>query len=87
MKSDSMSSMTSSGVDEGHLDIELRELRLAVGALRFIAETARDLEVAVESGDHQELLHLLGRLRQGVEHARESRCWARGSRGRLPVCS
>jgi hypothetical protein len=55
---------------EGHLQVELRELRLAVGALVLVAEAARDLEVAVHAADHQQLLQLLGRLRQRVELAR-----------------
>ena len=54
-------------LDERHLDVELGELRLAVGAQVLVAEAAGDLEVAVEAGDHQELLVELGRLRQGVE--------------------
>ena len=54
---------------EAHLQVELRELRLAVGAKVLIAEAARNLEVALEAGDHQELLELLGRLRQRIETA------------------
>ena len=42
--------------DEGHLDVELSELGLAVGPEVLIAEAAGDLEVAVEAGDHQDLL-------------------------------
>src|SRR5213594_4463685 len=54
--------------DEGHLEVELIELsRRAVGAAVLVAEAGRDLEVAVEPGGHQELLELLGRLRQRVE--------------------
>ena len=55
--------------DKRHLNVELGELRLPVGALRLISEAARDLEVAVETSHHQELLHLLRRLGQGVEVA------------------
>ncbi len=55
---------------EGQLQIDLGELRLAVGAQVFIAEAARNLEVAVEAADHQQLLEDLRRLRQGVELAR-----------------
>ena len=65
-----MSSIMSSCVDERHLDVELRELGLAVGAQVLVAEAAGDLEVAVEAGDHQELLVELRRLRQRVERAR-----------------
>ena len=59
--------MTSSSLDEGHLEVELRELGLAVGAQVLVAEAAGDLEVALEARDHQELLEQLRRLRQRVE--------------------
>ena len=59
--------MTSSSVDERHLQVELRELELAVGAQVFVAEATDDLEVPVLTGDHQHLLQLLRRLRQCVE--------------------
>ena len=62
--------MTSSSVDEGHLDVDLGELGLAVGAQVLVAEAAGDLEVAVEARDHQDLLEELRRLRQRVELAR-----------------
>ena len=52
---------------ESHLDVHLRELRLAVGAQVFVAEAAHDLKIAVEARDHQDLLEQLWRLRQGVE--------------------
>ena len=56
--------------DEGHLDVDLVELAGgAVGAGVLVAEAGGDLEVAVEPGDHEELLENLGRLRQGVELA------------------
>ena len=54
-------------VDERHLDVELGELGLAVGAGVLVAEAARDLVVALEAAHHQQLLEQLGRLRQGVE--------------------
>ncbi len=54
---------------EAHLQIDLREFELAVGALVFVAEAAGDLEVAVEAGDHQDLLEDLRRLRQRVKLA------------------
>ncbi len=58
-------------LDEAHLDVELVELaRRAVGAGVLVAEAGRDLEVAVEAGDHQQLLELLRGLRQRVELAR-----------------
>ena len=57
--------------DEGQLDVELVELaRRAIGARVLVAEAGRNLEVAVEAGDHQQLLELLRRLRQRVELAR-----------------
>ena len=54
-----------------HLDVELGVLGLAVAALVLVPERPRDLEVPLEAGDHEELLELLRRLRQGVELARE----------------
>src|SRR4030095_9358890 len=58
--------------DEGHLDVELRELGLAVGALRLVAEAAGNLEVAVEAGNNQQLFQLLWRLGEGVERSRKA---------------
>ncbi len=46
--------------DERQLQIELRELELPIGALIFVAEAARELEVRVEARDHQHLLQDLG---------------------------
>ena len=57
-------------VDEAHLEVELRELGLPVAAQVLVAEAARDLEVAVDARDHQQLLELLRALRQGVDGAR-----------------
>ena len=56
-------------LDERDLDVELRELGLAVGAQVLVAEAARDLEVALQPADHQQLLELLRRLGQRVEGA------------------
>ena len=62
--------------DEGHLEVELVELaRRAIRAAVLVAEARRDLEVAVEPGGHQELLELLGRLRQRVELSRMHPAW------------
>jgi hypothetical protein len=47
----------------------LGELGLTVRPQVFVPETAHDLVVAVESGDHEQLFEQLGRLRQGVELA------------------
>jgi hypothetical protein len=55
------------GLNERHLDVELRELGLPVGPEVFIAEALRDLHVAIEPGDHQQLLVELWRLGQGEE--------------------
>ena len=54
---------------ERRLDVDLRELRLAVGAQILVAKAAGDLEVAVVARDHQQLLVDLRRLRQRVELA------------------
>ena len=49
------------------LDVHLGELHLAVRPQVLVAETARDLEVLLHPGHHQDLLKLLGRLRQRVK--------------------
>ncbi len=57
-------------LDKAHLEIELIELtRQTVGARVLVAETGRDLEIAVEARHHQQLLVLLRRLRQRIELA------------------
>ncbi len=57
--------------DKAHLDVELVEFtRQPVGARVLVAETGRDLEIAVEARHHQELLVLLRGLGQRVELAR-----------------
>ena len=65
---------------ERHLQVELRELGLAVGAEVLVAEAAGDLEVALVPADHQQLLEELRRLRQRVPRARLSRLGTRKSR-------
>src|ERR1019366_5843990 len=52
------------------LQIDLRELGLAVGAQVFVAKAAHDLKVFVEARNHQDLFEELRRLRQRVELAR-----------------
>ena len=52
-----------------------RRLRRQTGAWVLVAETWRDLEVAVEARHHQELLVLLRRLRQRVEAAGVNSRW------------
>ena len=57
-------------LDEAHFEVELVELAgQAVGARILVAEAWRDLEIAVEARDHEQLLVLLRRLRQRVELA------------------
>ena len=67
--SGSTAAITRSRRGEGHLDVDLRELRLAVGAQVLVAEALGDLEVAIDARDHQDLLEELRRLRQRVELA------------------
>ena len=56
--------------DKAHFEIELIEFaRRTVGARVFIAEAWRDLEIAVETRNHQQLFEHLRRLRQRVEFA------------------
>src|SRR5215470_17500449 len=56
--------------DEAHLEVKLVELSgRTVSAGVLVAEAGRDLEIAVEARDHDELLELLRRLRQRVELA------------------
>ena len=57
-------------LDEAGLDVDLRELRLAVGAQVFVAEALGDLEIFLHPRDHEELLVLLRGLRQRVKTAR-----------------
>ena len=57
--------------DKAHFEIELIELAgRAVGARVLVAEAGRDLEIAVEAGDHDQLLELLRGLRQRIEFSR-----------------
>ena len=69
-------------LDERHLEVELRELGLAVGPQVLVAEAAGDLVVALEAGHHQQLLEQLRRLRQRVEVAGAASGSGRGSRAR-----
>ena len=55
------------GVDEAHLDIDLGELGLSIGAQILIAEATHDLKVTIEPRHHQQLLEQLGALRKRVE--------------------
>ena len=56
-------------VREGHLDVELRDLLDAVGPEILVPEADRDLVVAVEPADDEQLLEDLRRLRQREEAA------------------
>ena len=56
-------------VDEAHLDVELGELRLPVGAEVLVPVAAGDLEVPLHAGHHQQLLEQLRALRQRVPGA------------------
>ena len=56
--------------EERRLEVDLRVLRLAVGAQVLVAEAARELVVPVQTGDHEDLLEHLRRLRQRVEAVR-----------------
>ena len=46
-------------IQERSLDVDLRELRLAVRAEVLVPEAPHDLEVALEAADHQDLLEQL----------------------------
>ena len=62
--------------DKAHFQIKLVKFaRQTVGARVFIAETGGDLEIAVETGDHQQLLILLWCLRQCKEFACVDAAW------------
>src|ERR1019366_3799627 len=57
-------------LDEGHLDVELAELELPVGAEILVPPAGGDLVVAVEAADLRELLEQLRRLGEREEAAR-----------------
>ena len=57
-------------LDEAHLDVELGELGLAIGAEVLVTVASRDLVVTLHAGDHEQLLEQLGALWQGVPAAR-----------------
>src|SRR5688500_2436212 len=58
------------GADERSFDIDLGELGLPVSTEILVAEAACDLEVSVETGNHQQLLVELRRLGQRIELTR-----------------
>src|SRR5207253_6436330 len=53
--------------DERAFDVDLRELGLPIGAQILIPKTFRDLKILFHAGDLEELLVLLGRLRQRIK--------------------
>ena len=55
---------------EGHFEVDLSELRLAVGAQVLVTEAADDLKIPVVAAHHEKLLEYLRRLRECVECAR-----------------
>ncbi len=62
--------------DVGHLEIELIELAgRAIGPPILVTKAGRDLEITIESRDHQQLLELLRSLGQGIELARVNAAW------------
>ena len=65
----STSPKRNSRVGERHLHVELRQLLQPVGAEVLVPEAARDLVVALEARDREQLLVDLRRLRQGEEAA------------------
>ena len=54
-------------VDEAHLDVDLRELGLAIETQRLVPEALDDLEVLFEARHHVELLVELGALGERIE--------------------
>src|SRR5579862_6940609 len=63
------------GLRIGHLEIDLRELGLAVGAQVFVAEASDDLKILIKAGNHQDLFEELRRLRQSVEGSGLNTAW------------
>src|SRR5690554_2169418 len=60
---------------KSHLKIYLRKFRLSVCTQVFVTEAAGNLHVAVISGQHQQLLIELRRLRQSEKLPREDPTW------------
>ena len=57
-------------IGKRHLTVNLRELRLAVGTQVLVTETLGNLEVTVETANHQQLLQCLRTLGQCIELTR-----------------
>ena len=62
-------------VNESELHIELGKLRLAVSTEILVSHATNNLVVAVETGNHEQLLEKLGRLRKRVEPAGMNPGW------------
>ena len=69
-------------LDERHLDVELGELGLAVGAQVLVAEAAGDLEVAVEARRPSGAACRAAATAAGRRNGRRGPGWGPGSRGR-----
>jgi hypothetical protein len=61
--------------DERRFDVDLRKLRLPVRAQIFVTETFCDLKIFFHACNHQQLLVLLGRLRQRIKFPRRNSAW------------
>ena len=55
------------GIGKTQLDVQLRELGLAISTQVFIAKATSDLKILIEPGNHAELFEELRRLRQRKE--------------------
>ena len=62
-------------IDEGHLQIDLCELRLTIRPEILVPKALHDLNVPIEPGGHQKLLVRLWRLRQRIELPRLDAAW------------
>ncbi len=60
---------------ECHFAVYLGELRLAVGAQVFVAKAPHNLKIPVVTGNHQQLLESLRRLREGIKFSRIHAAW------------
>src|SRR5438874_9541152 len=62
--------------DEAHFEVELVEFAgRPVSAGILVAEARRNLEIAIETRDHDQLLEHLRRLRERIELARMHPAW------------
>ena len=56
-------------LNKAHFQVNLTEFCLPISAWVFVTQALADLDVAVETSHHQDLLEELWTLRQGVPHA------------------